>query len=394
MLGDGAMRIPVEILIVGGGVVGCSIAYHLARRGARGVVVLEQGTVGSGSSGKAVGGVRQQFSTPVCVRMSQVSLEVFRRFEAELGADPLFDPCGYLLVTRETDEMAAFERNVRMQQGLGVDVRLVTPAEIGRIHPWVAVGDLVGGAFCPTDGVAGPAEVTAAFGRRAAELGVRIREGCPVTGIRMRDGRVEAVETPAATLAPGTLVVAAGAWSGRVGEWLGVDIPVRPLKREVFVSEALPDHPPATPMVIEPARSWYCRREGPGVLMAGGLGPGSTFDTAVDWANLATSAEWAVHRMPPLEHAAFTRAWAGSLDMTPDGNAILGPVPDLSGVYVAAGFSGHGFMHSPATGQLMAELILDGAARTADIAPLGLERFARGAWLSEALVFSRPPEEG
>jgi sarcosine oxidase subunit beta len=147
-------------------------------------------------------------------------------------------------------------------------------------------------------------------------------------------------------------------------------------------------------MIIEPARSWYCRREGPGVLMAGGLGPGSSFDTSVDWGHLAGSAEWAVHRMPPLERAAFTRAWAGSLDMTPDGNAILGPVPGLAGTYVAAGFSGHGFMHSPATGQLMTELILDGTARSVDIAPLGLDRFARGAWLSEALVFSRPPEEG
>jgi sarcosine oxidase subunit beta len=384
----------VEILIVGGGVVGSSIAYHLARRGARDVVVLEQATVGSGSSGRAVGGVRQQFSTPACVQMSRLSLEAFRRFEAEMSADPGFDPCGYLLVTAQPEEMAAFERNIAMQRGLGVDVRAVTPAEIARLHPWIAVADLVGGAFCPTDGIAGPAEVTAAFARRARELGVRIREGTPVTGIATRDGRVEAVETPAGSLAPGVLVVAAGAWSARVGEWLGVEIPVRPVKREVFVSEALPDHPPGTPMLIEPARSWYCRREGPGVLMAGGLGPGSSFDTAVDWGNLAASAEWALHRMPPLERAAFTRAWAGSLDMTPDGNAVLGAVPGRPGVYVATGFSGHGFMHSPATGQLMAELILDGAARSVDIAPLALDRFARGAWLSEALVFSRPPEEG
>ena len=388
------MRRTVEVLIIGGGVVGCSIAYHLARRGLRDVTVLEQAAVGSGSSGKAVGGIRLQFSTPVCVRLSLLSLAAFERFQAEMGMDPGLEQCGYLLVTARPDEMAAFERNVAMQRGLGVDVRTVTPDEIARIHPWLRVDDLVGGTFCPTDGVAGPAEVTAAFARRARELGTRVLEGCRVTGIRVRDGRVLEVETSGEAVAPGALVVAAGAWSGLIGELLGVDLPVRPLKREVFVSEALPDHPPGTPMVIEPDRAWYCRREGPGVLMAGGLGPGTSFDTQVDWGNLVHSAELALRRMPRLTDAAFTRAWAGSLDMTPDGNAIMGPIPGLQRAYVAAGFSGHGFMHSPATGQVMAELILDGEARSVDIAPLSVERFARGEWLSEALVFSRPPEEG
>ncbi len=382
------------IVIIGGGVVGCSIAYHLARRGAGDVVVLEQGTIGSGSSGRAVGGVRQQFSTPVCVEMSRLSLEAFRRFAAEMGADPGFEACGYLLVTARPDEMAAFERNVAMQRALGVDVRTVTPVEIAALHPWLRVEDLVGGTFCPSDGVAGPAEVTAAFGRRARELGVRIHERCRVTGVRLDAGRVAMVETEAGSVAADALVVAAGAWSGRIGRWLGVEIPVRPLKREVFVSEPLPDHPPGTPMVIEPDRSWYCRREGPGVLMAGGLGPLDSFDTHLDWANLAAAAERAVCRMPRLADAAFTRGWAGSLDMTPDGNAILGRVGALDGIFVAAGFSGHGFMHSPATGRLMAELILDGEARSLDIAPLGLDRFARGARPGEDLVFSRPPEEG
>jgi glycine/D-amino acid oxidase-like deaminating enzyme len=388
------MRRAVEVLIIGGGVVGCSIAYHLARRGVRDVTVLEQAAVGSGSSGKAAGGIRQQFSTPVCVRLSLLSLEAFARFQAEMGVDPDFQRCGYLLVTTRPDEMAAFEQNVAMQQGLGVNVRAVTPDEIATIHPWLRVDDLVGGTFCPTDGVAGPAEVTAAFARRARELEARVLEGCRVTGIRVEEGRVTEVQTSAGVWVPGALVVAAGAWSGQIGELLGVDLPVRPIKREVFVSEALPDHPPGTPMVIEPDRKWYCRREGPGVLMAGGLGPGTSFDTHVDWANLEPSAGLALHRMPPLANAAFTHAWAGSLDMTPDGNAILGHVPGIERVYVAAGFSGHGFMHSPATGQVMAELILDGDARSVDIAPLGPDRFARGEWLSEALVFSRPREEG
>ncbi len=388
------MRHTVEVLIIGGGVVGCSIAYHLARRGVRDVTVLEQGAIGSGSSGKAAGGIRQQFSTPACVRLSLLSLAAFHRFEAEMGVDPGFQPCGYLLVTARAEEMAAFEKNVAMQRGLGVPVRTVTPAEIAGIHPWLRVDDLVGGTFCPTDGVAGPAEVTAAFGRRARELGATVLEGCRVTGIRAEGGRGLEVETTGEAFAPGALVVAAGAWSGRVGALLGLDLPVRPLKREVFVSEAIPDHPPGTPMVIEPARAWYCRREGPGVLIAGGLGPGTSFDTHVDWANLERAAELALGRMPRLADAAFTRGWAGSLDMTPDGNAILGRVPGVDRVYVAAGFSGHGFMHSPATGQVMAELILDGQARSVDISPLGVERFARGEWLSEALVFSRPPEEG
>jgi sarcosine oxidase subunit beta len=384
----------VEVLIVGGGVVGCSIAYHLAQRGVRDVTVVEQATVGSGSSGKAVGGVRQQFSTPVSVRMSRLSLESFRRFPAEMGADPGFDPCGYLLVTAEPAEMEAVRKNVTMQRDLDVAVRTVAPAEIARIHPWLRVDDLAGGTFCPTDGVAGPAEVTAAFARRARELGVRVLEECPLTAVQAREGRVVLVHTPADVFAPGAFVIAAGVWSSAIGARLGVDIPVRPVKREVFVSEPLPDHPAGTPMVIEPARRWYCRREGPGVLMAGGLGPGSSFDTSVDWTNLRRSADNALHRMPRLADAAFPRAWAGSLDMTPDGNAILGRLPGFERAYVAAGFSGHGFMHSPATGQLMAELIVDGAAHSLDVAPLGLERFARGVRLEEGLVVSRPPEDG
>ena len=148
------MRRTVEVLIIGGGVVGCSIAYHLARRGLRDVTVLEQAAVGSGSSGKAVGGIRLQFSTPVCVRLSLLSLAAFERFQAEMGMDPGLEQCGYLLVTARPDEMAAFERNVAMQRGLGADVRTVTPDEIARIHPWLRVDDLVGGTFCPTDGVA------------------------------------------------------------------------------------------------------------------------------------------------------------------------------------------------------------------------------------------------
>jgi sarcosine oxidase subunit beta len=384
----------VEVLIIGGGVVGCSIAYHIARRGFSDVTVLEQAAVGSGSSGKAVGGVRLQFSTPVCVRLSLLSLAAFERFEAEMGVDPGFEPCGYLLVTARQDEMVAFERNVAMQRGLGVPTQAVGSDDIARLHPWLAVDDLIGGTFCPKDGVAGPAEVTGAFARRARELGVRILEGVRVEGIDVSDGRIAAVRTGSERYVPGALVVAAGAWAGLVGKLLGVDLPVRPLKREVFVSEALPGHPPGTPMVIEPDRGWYCRREGPGVLMAGGLGPGSSFDTSVDWANLARSAELGIRRIPALADAAFTRAWAGSLDMTPDGNAVMGRIPGLERAYVAAGFSGHGFMHSPAAGKVMAELILDGEARSVDIEPLGLERFNRGELLSEALIFGRPPGEG
>ena len=387
-------RQTAEVLIIGGGVVGSSLAYHLVRRGCRDVTVLEQGAVGSGSSGKAAGGIRQQFSSEVCVRMSLVSLEAFRRFEAELGVDPGFDPCGYLFLTANEAEMAAFRRNVAMQRGLGVDVRIVTPAEMRAIHPWLHVDDLVGGTFCPTDGIAGPAEVTQAYARRARALGVRVLEETRVTAIDVERARVRAVETTGGRFAPGALVVAAGAWSGAVGRLLGVEIPVRPLRREIFVSEAILEHPAGTPMVMEPRHGWYCRREGPGVLMAGGLGRPGSFDTHVDWANLGHSAELALHRIPRLRDAVFSRAWAGSLDVTPDGNAILGPIPGLERAYVAAGFSGHGFMHSPATGLVMAELILDSPARTLDVTPLGLDRFARGATVPEALVTHAHLEEG
>jgi sarcosine oxidase subunit beta len=323
-----------------------------------------------------------------------VSLAAFHRFEEELGVDPGFDPCGYLFVTTSAAELDAFRANVAMQRRLGAEARVVTPAEMRSIHPWLHVDDLLGGTFCPEDGIAGPMEVTLAYARRARELGVRILEDTRVTAVDVAAGRVRAVETAGGRFTAGALVVAAGAWSGEVGRLLGVEIPVGPLRREIFVSEAIPEHPPGTPMVMEPRVGWYCRREGPGVLMAGGLGRPGSFDAHVDWANLAHSAELAVRRVPRLRDAAFTRAWAGALDVTPDGNAVLGAVPGLERVYVAAGFSGHGFMHSPATGLVMAELILEGAPRTLDLSPLALDRFARGAVVPEALVSHAHLEEG
>lgn len=377
-----------RIVIIGGGIVGTSIAYHLAKRGAgRDVIVLEKHTLASGTTAAAVGGIRSQFSTEINIQFSLESVAFWRRWREEIGTPLDYREDGYIFLAQTDDEAEIFRRNVALQNRMGVASRLLTPAEAVELVPGLFVDDLTAFAYNATDGRATPHEATMGYAKRARELGVRIRENTTVTGIDVRDGRVHGVETDGGAIAAEIVVNAAGPWSGVVGGLAGVDVPVKPYRREIFISEPFDLLPRYFPNVIDLHVGWYFWREGAGILMSGMKDSHSSFDTHVNWEGLAHVAEFATHRHPALEQAHFgKRAYAGLYDVSPDDHAILGAAPGVEGFFLACGFSGHGFQHSPATGRVMAELILEGRTTGINIAPLGVTRFATGALLREPLT--------
>jgi sarcosine oxidase subunit beta len=348
------------ILVAGAGAIGASVAYQLALRGARDVVLCDRGEVAGGSTSRAMGGVRQQFSTAAEVRLARESIAFFE----ELGP-PAFEQVGYLFLATTADGLAALEERVELQAGLGVPVELVDPSFV----PGLAVDDVLGAAFCAKDGVADPVAVTRELVSRAVGLGVEVRE-----------------RTRAAELArdADAVVIACGPWSAALGDELGVGLPVRPLCRQLVAVGGLPSLPERLPMVVEAESGFHFRRRGQRLVLAmadAELRWG--FDTEVDESVLDDRLERLARRLPAASGARVDEAWAGLYDMTPDAHPILGRAAD--GVYAACGFSGHGFMQSPAVGRALAEEILDGES-SLDLAPYRLERFADGAAFPETLV--------
>lgn len=374
-----------DIVIIGAGIVGCSIAYHLARLGRPKVVVVEKDLICSGATGKSAGGIRQQFATELNVRLSLESLRMFHRMRDELGIDPGFRQVGYLFMAATEKELDLFRRQAEFQQRHAVPVRIISTEDIRRIVPYVRLDDILGAAYCPTDGYAAPYEVTMGYAAAARRLGTKIYEQRRVTGILRRDDRVVGVETSQGPIYAPIVVNAAGAEGGLVGAMAGVDVPVKPYRRQIFVTGPLPEFGQEPPLTVDYHRNWYFRGEMGGCLFSGPKDEESSFNTNVDWEHLAESVAQAVARVPVLEKAEIRRGWAGSYDLSPDNNAILGAVPALRGFYVATGHSGHGFMHGPATGKLMAELILTGKT-SMDISPLGFDRFRTGRIIREPMT--------
>ncbi len=379
-----------DVVIVGAGIMGVSTAYHLARRRVGRVVVLERDGICTGSTALASGGIRHQYANRIGVELTCHGIETYERFEQEFGVDPHFRQHGYLILVTTEAEHALAVRNVELQRSLGVQVDLLSPGETRRRFPYLHTDDLRGATYSPRDGYADPYLVTTAIAARARELGVEIRTGCEVTDIRRNGARVEGVTTREGSVDAPIVVLAAGAWTGLVGRLAGVDIPVTPLRRSKFITQPFPFEriPEATPFIIDRHQGVSVRREGAGLLL--GIGRPDdppSFGTEVDWSLTDPLIERIVRRVPALADAGLMRGWAGLYEMTPDQTGILSAVPDVDGLHVIAGFSGHGFMHGPIAGQLMAEVIADGRATTVDIAPLALDRFARGEVNVEPLTF-------
>jgi sarcosine oxidase subunit beta len=351
-----------RIVVAGAGAIGASIAYHLAQRGAKDVVLAERGEIASGATARAMGGVRQQFSTAAEVRLARESI----RFFEELGPD-YFQQVGYLFLATTEEGIAELEGRQAMQAGLGVPIELLDPGAVAELAQGVAVDDVFGGVICREDGVADPRAVTRELVRRAAELGVEVRE-----------------RTPAGEVDAEVRVLACGAYSAEAAAAYGVELPVRPLCRQLFETTPLPGLAETLPMVLESESGFHFRRYGDSLRVAmHDSEPRWGFEQTVDERVLPDRLERLARRFPAAEGARVARAWAGLYDMTPDAHPIIGFVAD--GVYAACGFSGHGFMQSPAVGRSVAEELLDGESEL-DLSPYRVERFAAGAVFPEEVV--------
>lgn len=367
-----------SVVIIGGGVHGLSTAYHLAKRGLSEVIVLEkEPQLASGSTGLSAGGIRQQFSTEVNVRMSQYSAQRIEYFEEEMDADPGFRQVGYLFLLSTRKEVALFGDSVALQHRLGVGTEWLSPDEIKARWPFLNIEDIVAATYNAADGYGDPYGVAMGYAQQARRLGARILTEIEVIGIDVADGRVRGVQTTRGPVATETVVNTTGPYAHLVGQMAEIDLPALPYRRQVFATAPFPHIPRDAPMTIDFHYNWYFRPEGPGIITGmSKLDQPPGFDLTVDQEWMFKVIEHGIHRVPVFEEARIMRSWAGLYSITPDNQPIMGTIPGLQGFVCAVGFSGHGFMLAPASGLTLAEIILDGAPHTFDISEFSLTRFA------------------
>lgn len=414
-----------DVVIIGSGIVGSSVAYHLSEQGCSNVLVIErEAHQGKGSTGKSMGGVRAQFATPVNIQMSIYSINFFSQFDELVGHPADYRAHGYLFCATSERHLAYLKANQERQRALGLrNVEFVSREDIAQMIPQLRVDDILGGTYCPTDGFVDPHSVMMGFMVRARERGVRLWLDTPVTGIETtgtdvpganltgtagvppaRLGETPARKTNNASASPRRItgvmttrgfvstpivVNAAGAWASEVACMAGAELPVEPLRRQLVPTEPFDQLPKRFPMVIDMSTGFHFRREGKGILLAWN-DPEETpgFKTEFDASFIEKILTHAASRVPCLVDAEVNprRAWAGLYEMTPDHHAIIGPAPNVAGLYFVNGFSGHGVMHSPASGRITADLILKGRSEIIDAAQLGVTRFATGQLLEETAV--------
>jgi sarcosine oxidase subunit beta len=374
------------VVIIGGGVIGASVAYHLAARGCRDILVLERGALpGLGSTGRATGGFRAQFSTPVNIRLSLLSRAKLLSFHDEVGVDSGYAPYGYLFLACDERERRALCDALEMQRANGVEeARAVEPDEIAKLNPALNPDGIIGGVYCPTDGFIRPLEILRGYTEAARRLGVKFEYGSPLKSFQMNEARtrIETVCTEERTIAAGAVVNAAGAWACEVAALAGEHLPVTPLKRQVAVTYPTDLLPETMPMTIYAGDGFHLRVRDRRVLLLWPDQPQTAdpFETGFDDGWLKEVLGRAHARVPCLRGAAIDRegCWAGLYEMSPDRHAILGRSERVENLFLANGSSGHGVMHAPALGQLLSEIILDGQARAMDVSELRLARFAEG----------------
>jgi sarcosine oxidase subunit beta len=365
-----------SVVVVGGGVMGLSTAYHLARAGVRDVVLLEKDELGSGSTSKAAGGVRAQFSDEVNIELGARSLRAFETFREDLGQEIDLHQVGYLFLLDRPEHVAAFEENVALQNALGVDTRMIDVAEAQRLSPLVRTDGLLAAAWSPRDGHCTPESVVLGYAGAARAAGATLVRGCAVSGIEVSGDRVTGVVTARGTVRTDTVVCCAGAWSRELGAMAGVTLPVEPLRRQVLVTEPMPGLAPDTPFTIDFSTSLYFHGEGRGLVL-GMSDPDETvgFRLGRSEAWLPRLGEAIERRAPRIAEVGIAGGWAGLYEMTPDHNALIGEDREVSRFLYATGFSGHGFLMGPAVGEVMRDLYL-GRTPVVDVGALDARRFA------------------
>jgi sarcosine oxidase subunit beta len=372
-----------DIVVIGGGVMGTSIAFHLARRGAGRVLVLEKSFLGAGSSGKSGAIIRQHYSHPLTASMAQHGLRFFERFTDIVGGPPVFTHTGLVAIVAAHDR-PLLEANVAMQQGLGIKVSMVSRDELRAIDPHAVLADDEAAALESEAGYCEALQVVASFAQAARRLGTEIRESTPVTGIQIERGRVAAVTTPAGAIATRTVVLAAGPWAGRLAETVGVELPVQPCRAQVALVRRPCEFGPPRPAYGDFRHQIYFKPTHGEMLHVGNIDPREQravvdpddYNDVADCDFVREMRGKLNRRYPALERGVGRGGFGALYEVTPDWHPVIDRLPGLDGAFVAAGFSGHGFKMSPAVGQLIAELVVDGTARTFDIHPLRLTRFA------------------
>lgn len=380
-----------SVVIIGGGAMGTSIAFHLAEAGVPDVLLLEKSDLGSGSTCRAAGGVRAQFSDPVNIALGSRGLEAFEDFPRRPGQEIDLRQPGYLFLLTDEAQVATYEESVRLQNSMGVQTRILTPHEAAALNPTADMSDVLAASFHPRDGYCTPESVVLGYATGARRLGATVRTHVTVTGIDVVDGEVTGVRTDHGTIATETVICAAGAWSAEVGDMAGVDLPVQPLRRQILITEPLPPglaervtHD--TPMTIDAATTFYFHREGPGILLGMSFQqeePGFRWDYSEAW--LPHLMEVMERRAPDLLDLGIAHRWVGMYEVTPDHNALLGESSAVSRLLYACGFSGHGFLQSPAVGEVMRDLYL-GREASIDISGFDAGRFAAGRLRGEVNI--------
>ena len=380
-----------EVVIVGGGIVGSSIAYHLTAAGCKDVLVIERESAqGKGSTGKSMGGVRAQFSTGVNIQMSLYSIPFYAAFEERHGYPAGYRPQGYLFCATSDRHMAYLRANYEKQRSLGLkDARLLAADDIRHMFPQLRADDIMGGSFCSTDGFVDPYSAMIGLMSWATDHAAKLWKNTTVTAITRNNGKIAAVETSKGPVSTHTVVNCAGPWAASVAAMADVDLPVEPLRRMLVPTEPFDQFPHTAPMIIDMSNGFHFRPEALGFLMAWN-DPEETpgYKTDFDPAFIEKILIRAADRVPVFENVAVNpkRAWAGLYEMTPDHHPILGEAPEVPGFFLANGFSGHGVMHAPATGKILADLILTGKSDLVDTSLLSLNRFAEGRMIEETAV--------